>query len=824
MSAVLQRVAIRDQARAFPVQRVFSAEHVHSSKNRSCAPLTGWLMAKTDSPAASWDPSAYILRGQHCPAGAIRETLTSAMHALGASRLVHIAFYESSIIGSLSFTVGFPKAIGNKIDGLLARAPGRTGSESLVDDCSKTVRALASESILQRETVYGLAVGITRLRLRNLALTNYEARDFVARIRSGMYLTHTGRSGISPSSGDIQSLVLIDIAPVSKSLLHRTNLAQTLAMQLKSTAEASALSDNMVMRIVADRLHRQERPGSTASFDEQASHALELALEVTNSKAGAIYLFSARAGQPFDCLVSRGSAAFPSRIEREQASLLTAVVNDNVAVQRDHWPLAENSRTRGAPNGASLLSPIGGPGIDPWRSAVGILVLCREDQHDAFNAYDLALTRNVALRISLARTTDVMSRIGTVTSELRARTDWAQLADDVKRDASGRVIGHPVIPTDIRIVSKLIRPVLATLANITDSLSVSLRVALPTEEAVQPHGLALIRVACHPEASPSGQNETQTEDRGGFNWACMHMGQAIYAADVSEHPEYLRERPETVSELTMPVRLEGTLVGVLNLESSLYDAYDTLRPLIASFCGAVGRTLADARAALEQEVIDDAAQALNHRHTMSSQLDRLKVEIAKLDLADVIRDSLILKVKDIQAELDAMRHVSFEEDEKISTLSAILERAADKASYTGELPGMQNPRFMAPINGFRSRALEVSISNVLSNLVNHTKGSVNQADGTPLREVTVAAVQLGGTDNVVLRFQNHTSSHADPQRIANLYRWPIQDNSGRLRVGGFLAGLGARRANARLQSTVLADGRTVRTTLIIPVGGPEDHA
>ena len=779
-------------------------------------------MTNTNSLEANWDLAAYILRGQHCPTGVIRETLESVMRALGARRVVHIAFHDLGIVGSLSFTLGYPKVLGRKVDSLLVRADGQGGPGSLADECRQAVIGLPSESILQKGLAQKLADSVTRIKQKKGTLSGAEIVSFTEMVKSGMYLTHTGRGSISPAPGDIQSLILLDIVPVSKRLLRREKLSHVLAVQLKSTAEGSALSDTTIMRIVADRLHYDKESDAESPFPETASHALELAIEVTNSEAGAIYFFSASSGQPFERLVFLGSEDFPARIEREQGGLLATAVSQNIVIQRSRWPFRElKSSTWSHPTGASLVSPIGGSGIDPGRPAVGALVLCREKQAEAFSAYDLALVRNVALRISLARTTQTMRRIGKVTSALRASTDWAKRIDRLKNDASKPLKpGSFVAPTDVRVASERVEPFLADLAEVTDSQSISMRIALPTERAIQPHGLALVKVASYPHESSGSRLTIQTEEQGGLNWLCMRTGQAIYASHISKYPEeYYAARPSTVSELTVPIRLEGTVVGVLNLESSLYDAYDIVQPLILSFSGALGRTLADARAALEQRVIDGAAQALNHRHTMASQLDLLEEELAELDLADLQRISLTTKVSALKSELDAMRRVKFAVDERESAFAQILDRAAEKVSYTGDLPEkMLDDRFSVPIAGDRVRALEVSISNVLSNLINYTGTSVDETGGEPLREVTMSQASLGGDENIIVTFQNFANGYIDSQRIADLYRWPIQDNGGRLRVGGFLAGLSARRANARLQATVLSDGRTVRTTLIVPVG------
>ena len=270
------------------------------------------LMAKRKPSQATWDAEAYILRGQHCPPAAIRETLQDAMHALGANQMVHIAFHDRGIIGSLSFTLGYPKLLGNKVDGLLALAHDQIDEGSLVKECMQIVAGLHSESFLSAEQVYKLVESVTRLDTRRRILSAAEIESFTEMVQSGMYLTHTGRGSESPALGDIQSLMLLDIAPVSKSLLHESGLSHTLAVQLKSTAEGSALSDTTVMRIVADRLHYDREPGAEAPFPETVDHALALTIEVTNSEAGAIYSHSASTGQPFELLASSGQRTFPS--------------------------------------------------------------------------------------------------------------------------------------------------------------------------------------------------------------------------------------------------------------------------------------------------------------------------------------------------------------------------------------------------------------------------------------------------------------------------------------------------------------------------------
>jgi GAF domain-containing protein len=774
-------------------------------------------MTEQDS-VPPWDPSAYILRGQHCPKAAIKKTLTATMQALGASQLLHIAFADDQgIVGSLSFVIGYPSKLAHKLNELMARAP--TGG--LVDSLNMAVRGQESEAILGPEIAHMLANNIARMNVQEYSLPEADVQTFFDHVKSGIYLTHTGSFDVTPISGEIRSIILLDVIPMATGLLHEAGLAHQLAVQLKSTAEASALSDVGVMKRVAERLRPADQGVSARIFPDIASKALDLALDVTNSDAGALYFISTKARHPFERMVSSSSAHFPELIARDKGQDLTTVVSQNLAVQRTGWLVRANGPQHPeSSDGVFLLAPIGGPGVDPVRPAIGVMVLHRHDRMHMFSAYDLALIRNVTLRISLARTTDVMSRIGGVTSALRGSTDWSAILDAMNHEETDLQQLWIVVPTDVRLAARRIAPALAELAALTDSHSVSLRLALPSAKVNESHGLALVRVACYPESLWTDNLPVQTEDLEDFNWICFQENDVVLSPDVSTRPRTHQLRSDTVSQLAAPVRQEGRLVGVLNLQSPLYDAYDLVLPLITSFAGAVGRTLADARASLEDRVIDSAAQALNHRHTMQSHLDHLVEKINKLNLSRQRRKPLNAELRKIQDELDAMRQVSSPRIGQSATVPQILEAAANDVGYLGDLPpDMWSQEFAPSVTGARARPLRVAIANILSNLINYTASSAEDAPAGSLRTVSLSKVYLEGTNQIVIGFQNYAGEYVSSIRIADLYRCPIPDHEGRLRVGGFLAGLNAQRANARVQSTLLNDGRSVRTTLIVPIEG-----
>jgi hypothetical protein len=770
----------------------------------------------------TWDPAAYILRGQYCPKPIIRSTLADVMGALGGTRIIHIAFDEQTVITGLCFTQGYQEHLGTKIEKLVSRAVYKNPNTDISELCRQVASKTHEETmIISPPLVKDLVNAVAQLRLRRSSLSTQERGLFVNQAYSGMYLNTVG-NGHDAGSGGIKSVILVDASFRSVRFLRHTKKLSELAVQLNSTPEATARNDRAVMRQVAERLHTADNEGEATSFERFASDALVLALDVTRSQGGAVYTISSERSTSLSLIASNGDLPFPNSLPHDNAGALGAVMSSNKALQLHRWPLPSTGKpARRGPDGTVLLTPVGGPGGDPMRPAIGALILYRSDSDSSFNAYDLALTRNVTLRMALARTTDVMARIGSVTTALRATTDWVRilgrLHDDDDIDFADVQFA---IPTDIRAAALRIGPALRNIAKLTDSLSVTLRLALPVAAVEQDHGLALVRVASYPRKTHNDKYAVQTESMGGLNWKCMRTGDAVYESAVRSSADFISFRPGTVSEFSLPIRLEGMVVGTLNLESSLHDAYSPFRPLISSFGGAVGRTLADARASLEQRVIDSAAQALNHRHSMDKRLVDLShaIEIRCTDQdAKVLFTGLVRRIDE---ELDAMRRLPSFEDEPETTLDQILQRSKRHVQYLGPLPDSADyPILTASITKHRVKPLEVTITNILSNMMAYTATARDEMPFKPLREIKVSKTELQGVEQAVLIFANYADGYLDPGRIADLYRGPVQDAGGRLRVGAFLAGLNARRSAARLHCGVLSDHRTLIATLVIPLEG-----
>jgi signal transduction histidine kinase len=106
---------------------------------------------------------------------------------------------------------------------------------------------------------------------------------------------------------------------------------------------------------------------------------------------------------------------------------------------------------------------------------------------------------------------------------------------------------------------------------------------------------------------------------------CGHVfrtGEPVVTGDVSQVPYYFEGHPEVRSELTVPVRVNEEIIGVLNLESRQLDAFDeedlTFYTVIA---GQLGMALENAR--LYAEVCRYAGELAN-AVTELRALDRLR--------------------------------------------------------------------------------------------------------------------------------------------------------------------------------------------------------
>ncbi len=92
------------------------------------------------------------------------------------------------------------------------------------------------------------------------------------------------------------------------------------------------------------------------------------------------------------------------------------------------------------------------------------------------------------------------------------------------------------------------------------------------EEREEKKGLYLKGQIGYPPAIEQYADAPYPIERG-ITGRAVRTGQAILCPDVSKDPDYDPVRESTLSQLTVPIILEGKVLGAITLESSCYDAF-----------------------------------------------------------------------------------------------------------------------------------------------------------------------------------------------------------------------------------------------------------
>jgi len=103
----------------------------------------------------------------------------------------------------------------------------------------------------------------------------------------------------------------------------------------------------------------------------------------------------------------------------------------------------------------------------------------------------------------------------------------------------------------------------------------------------------------------------------GLTISAVHSNQLVYAPDVTQDPRYIPNESRTRSELVVPLRYSGKVIGVLDLQSEEPNAFDerALR-IITAFAERAELALANAL----------LVERLNHSRRLAEDASRLKSE------------------------------------------------------------------------------------------------------------------------------------------------------------------------------------------------------
>jgi GAF domain-containing protein len=770
--------------------------------------------------SVTWHRSDYILRGEYCPLQVFQAHVDLVRACLGADFLIHVALDHEVVLRSLCWACGTPggssEALSQRLRSAHYRDVNAKANQALVEIAVQNTSK--SISVLNPSTADDLALLLVQIRLRGARVSQAKEISLPNLGWGGLVLNHTGRDGLRPRDGEARSVLLFH--PNKKSNKEAQGRLRVplkdLGVMLKCTFEANTRRDAVVMNQVAERLSSSS--SGLTEFPAVAADALRLACEITGSSAGAIYVISP--GEKITlkriAVYSADKDDYPAEMHFNANTTVGRAVYrhrayQDVGVGGVTAPLDRVVRAEG---GTELATPIAGPLANTLEPAIGAIVLYHAQGSQGYGAYERALVRNVSLRLALMHTSMATQDIATAISTLRSESP-SRLQISSEKDKIAEFKGAKW-PRDIHLAIRKLNTPLQQLAESTQSHSVSLRIAVSYKSELT-HGLALARVAAYPAARIEESFALQKEGDPGPHWHVMRTGAQVYVRNTSRENKYRIGRPGTLSALCVPVRIEGVVAGTLNLESPLADNYTAFMPIVMALSGALGRTLADARAVLENRVLDAAAHALTRRHEFSHDLTAVREGVEQL-LTSEPKDEILNRLKVMESTIQDLR-----EPESSDTVSASLWKTfqscvAQAHLRFGIMTGPREEIFHRALDAHATQSLTAIFRSVLHNISYHSDLSAYDNQGQPVPRVTFHSTDLQGTDQAVIVLENQSLQILDEDEVREFYRYPVPGPGGELRLGTYIAGLNARRLGARIHACIAGDPHIIRTTIIVPVG------
>jgi len=774
-----------------------------------------------DFRAGLWSQADFVLRGEYCPPTEVLAHLERTRQALGADVLIHLAFDHEYIMRSLSWAVGARAELVDNISEWIRFADYKNRNREINNKFVKDASEFQSESqhVLSPSAAAGFAGQLSAIEYKaDRRVLSAEARSLLDGEWTGFALNHTGRNDVLPWDGEVRSILLLPA--VTKVGPDANDALQDLGVRLKCTAEANARRDSVVMGQVMQDLTFTSGD-EDSSLESMSEKALKLACQVTGSIGGAIYYLSTSPREFWSAATVDGDDhAYPPTLPYENRdSPVRWAVERHRAYQQIVGSSASRALVRAvtATGGTELITPIAGPLANTSSPAVGAIALFHHpDNPRGYTAYERALVRNIALRLALFRTNVATRRIANAIATLRASSP-----SRTPLTATAQVADLPERPRDIIIATERFEKPLSEIADSTDSHSVTLRIALPDPDSPSPHGLSLHRVAAFPPARMMDDYPIEHRGDPGLHWDVFESGRELYVPDAKRDQKHFRKeiRENTRSVLCVPVKVDGILVGTLNLESTTVDNYAPYLPLMIALSGAIGRTLADARAEIEGGLLDRAAQALAQHHELGGNLKEIEDELTALKPVRS-RNSIVAKIVRLQSTVVDLRSTGSSPTTTVRarTLWEIVEECAQRTQLSIQKDRPADTLFHERLTDQASHCIATALDCIFRNINDHSSPDGRDSAGRLVPRIRFTTGLLQGTTQAVLRIENLAREFLDQRFCAELYRYPSEGTQREIRLGTHIAAIHARRIGGRVHASVPAAGRIVRTTMIIPVG------
>jgi hypothetical protein len=766
--------------------------------------------------AATWTGNDYLLRGEFCPPEEIQGAVDRLRDRAGADMALLLVAGPWGLLQSLCFASSGDDR-GRELTDLLRRKPQLdprrllrpfTGVDAFPGSAARLLRRLGRK-------IAGFDADSEKLIGSPLEWIAIEIPQQLVGTRLALAAFLRG-----PHDGDHPHSTMGEVRIVKRD----ADLLE-LAVMVNATAQARVHHDAFVIDRVHKALDGSVIVGTQIDLTLAAEKLVELAREVTGSDIAGYY------AADFDTRTLHLRAVSP--LEHDQFKLPPSVHLDGdqvaaVSVERTRPVLLDPAAgpalaatiepIADAADVAELATPV--PGPLARGPVLGVITLARSGPPgrapNPFGAYDHALARNVALRLALLRATADLESASEMFTQLLAPTaDHANADQGTRTDAP--------IPDDLMLALPGIVHGLRTIRLLTNSHSATFRAALPSAEATVAHDIALHRIAADPPERLNDDRPVQQVHRPSVNCSAAVLGVARNVPFVAQEENFDALREGTSSEMSVPVVVEGLVVGVVNLESTSEQNYDTRRATIIAFAEHIGLLIASARLALSRELESYALRVITRAHELGRYTEAITAAMDDHGPSDPLRATIGENLDEIEARARGLR--SFDDNEEEgrrrqagpATIPNLVTTAIDKADLVrvdtriGDLSwSMHEPEGAVHIRE--------SLHHIFANV--HAHRTVNRE---PVR-VVVTQAEWGGHIHDIVQVTNPTRDPLDAERACNVYRVPVTGSGGPgadgtpvdvPRFGAYLAGGHARALGGEVHLLPLGDDHA-RVTLMIP--------
>ena len=212
----------------------------------------------------------------------------------------------------------------------------------------------------------------------------------------------------------------------------------------------------------------------------------------------------------------------------------------------------------------------------------------------------------------------------------------------------------------------------------------------------------------------------------GITGIAAQDGKTIYVPDVSKDKRYIMGSEKTKSELAVPIKHKGNVLGILNLESPEYSAFsNTDIEYMELFADQISISMANARlmsTTWQQAITDELTSLYNYRYFINI----LEREVYEAERYNKSLTVLIIDLDDLKIVNDTFGHPIG--DQLLKSVAKIISASVRKsdivARYGGDefgviLPGTDKEGGLTVANKIREniKAIHLDMENIKNRLL-----------------------------------------------------------------------------------------------------------